>query len=52
MNKKNLIDATGINPDVSRDTAGRTLGAFTSTITTEPAAGNDVALVGFSTFDE
>ncbi|CAD5109539.1 HU family DNA-binding protein [Zestomonas carbonaria] len=50
MNKAELIEAISISADLPKATAGRTLDAITSTISSALQKGDDVTLVGFGTF--
>lgn len=50
MNKSNLIDAIALSADISKAAAGRALEATVDSITEALQAGDQVALVGFGTF--
>ncbi|MFI5859720.1 HU family DNA-binding protein [Streptomyces parvulus] len=50
MNKSELIDVIASMADISKDTAGKALEAWTESITGALKNGDDVALVGFGTF--
>jgi DNA-binding protein HU-beta len=50
MNKSELIDAIALSADISKAAAGRALEATVDSITEALQAGDQVALVGFGTF--
>ena len=50
MNKSDLIDAIAMSADISKAAAGRALEATVDSITEALQAGDQVALVGFGTF--
>ena len=50
MNKSDLIDAIALSADISKAAAGRALEATVDSITQALQAGDQVALVGFGTF--
>lgn len=50
MNKSELIDAIAASADISKAAAGRALDAVTDSIAAALKAGDQVALVGFGTF--
>ena len=50
MNKSDLIDAIALSADISKAAAGRALEATVDSITEALQAGDQVALVGFGTF--
>ena len=50
MNKSELIDAIALSADISKAAAGRSLEATVDSITEALQAGDQVALVGFGTF--
>ena len=50
MNKSELIDAIAADAKISKADAGRSLDAFTSTITKSLKKGDKVTLVGFGTY--
>tara|TARA_B100000963_G_scaffold207573_1_gene180853 strand:+ start:544 stop:816 length:273 start_codon:yes stop_codon:yes gene_type:complete len=50
MNKSDLIDAIALSADISKAAAGRALEATVESITEALQAGDQVALVGFGTF--
>ena len=50
MNKSELIDAIAADAKISKADAGRSLDAFTSTITKALKKGDKVTLVGFGTY--
>ena len=50
MNKSDLIDAIALSADISQAAAGRALEATVDSITEALQAGDQVALVGFGTF--
>lgn len=50
MNKSDLIDKIALNTDISKAAAGRALDATIDTITDALKSGEQVALVGFGTF--
>jgi len=50
MNKSDLIDAIALSADISKAAAGRALEATVGSITEALQAGDQVALVGFGTF--
>ena len=50
MNKSGLIDAIALSADISKAAAGRALEATVDSITEALQAGDQVALVGFGTF--
>ena len=50
MNKSELIDAIALSADISKAAAGRALEATVESITEALQAGDQVALVGFGTF--
>lgn len=51
MNKSELIDIIAQNANLTKADAGRALDAFTKTIESTLKAGDNVALVGFGTFE-
>lgn len=50
MNKSELIDAIAASADISKAAAGRALDAVTDSIINALKSGDQVALVGFGTF--
>ena len=50
MNKGQLVDKIAEGADITKASAARALDSIMSTVTSELASGNDVALVGFGTF--
>lgn len=50
MNKSDLIDAIALSADISKAAAGRALDATVDTIADALTEGDQVALVGFGTF--
>lgn len=50
MNKGQLVDKIAEGADISKAAAARALDSVMSTVTSELASGNDVALLGFGTF--
>lgn len=50
MNKSELIDAIAASADISKAAAGRALDAMVESITTALKNGDQVALVGFGSF--
>ncbi|MEN9464891.1 MAG: hypothetical protein RL217_1072 [Pseudomonadota bacterium] len=50
MNKSELIDAIAASADIPKAAAGRALDAMVDSITEALKAGDQVALVGFGTF--
>ena len=50
MNKSDLIDAIALSADISKAAAGRALDSFIEAVTEELKGGDQVALVGFGTF--
>ena len=50
MNKSDLIDAIAMSADISKAAAGRALDATVDTIADALKEGDQVALVGFGTF--
>ncbi len=50
MNKSELIDAIALSADISKAAAGRALDATVDTISETLKGGEQVALVGFGTF--
>lgn len=50
MNKSDLIDAIALSADISKAAAGRALDATVDTIADALKEGDQVALVGFGTF--
>ena len=50
MNKSDLIDAIALSADISKAAAGRALEATVDSITEALQSGDQVALVGFGTF--
>ncbi|CAI0935980.1 NS1 [Serratia entomophila] len=50
MNKSQLIDKIAAGADISKAAAGRALDAVIASVTDSLKAGDDVALVGFSSF--
>lgn len=50
MNKSELIDVIALSADISKAAAGRALEATVDSITEALQAGDQVALVGFGTF--
>ena len=50
MNKSDLIEAIALSADISKAAAGRALEATVDSITEALQAGDQVALVGFGTF--
>jgi len=50
MNKSELIDAVALSADISKAAAGRAIDAAVDTIAEALKAGDQVALVGFGTF--
>ena len=51
MNKSQLIDKIAAGADISKAAAGRALDALIASVTESLQAGDDVALVGFGTFE-
>lgn len=50
MNKSELIDAIAASADIPKAAAGRALDAMVESVTAALKAGDQVALVGFGTF--
>jgi DNA-binding protein HU-beta len=50
VNKSELVDSIAASADISKAAAGRALDAFTESVTEALKAGDQVALVGFGTF--
>ena len=50
MNKSELIDAVALSADISKAAAGRAIDAAVDTIAEALKAGDQVAVVGFGTF--
>jgi DNA-binding protein HU-beta len=50
MNKSELIAKISEGADITKAAAGRALDSLIESVTTELAAGGDVALVGFGTY--
>ena len=50
VNKTQLIDKIAANADITKAAAGRVVDAMVASITESLQKGDDVALVGFSTF--
>jgi DNA-binding protein HU-beta len=50
MNKGQLVDKIAEGAEITKASAGRALDSLISAISTELAAGGDVALIGFGTF--
>jgi DNA-binding protein HU-beta len=50
MNKGELVAKIAEGADITKASAGRALDSLISSVTTELAAGGDVALVGFGTY--
>jgi len=50
MNKSELIDAIAASTDLPKSKAGSVLNALIDTVTSALAAGDNISLVGFGTF--
>jgi DNA-binding protein HU-beta len=50
MNKSELIDAIAASTDLPKSKAGSVLNTFIDTVTSALAAGDNISLVGFGTF--
>ncbi len=51
MNKSQLIDKIAQSANISKTAAGRALDVFITSVTESLKEGNDIALVGFGTFE-